>query len=152
MLTDFLQELFNYCFPPDYRACQRDRLKMCKHGNRSVREFVRHLQDLANSVGDITDSQLVHYFWEGAADYLQLDWAKAGFDPESSTFQELEAAAENYERAEQMRKHQKTGHVQSGSRIRSHGQLNNNTLSRDSRNDDNHAQPRQSNAKSSQPP
>ena len=49
------------------------------------------------------DNLLVHFFWDGAQQYIQVGWATAGFDPETSTFDELEAAALNLEHAETLR-------------------------------------------------
>jgi hypothetical protein len=44
-LTTFFQELFNYCFPIDYRSLLRKKFRQCRQDDRRVREFVAELQE-----------------------------------------------------------------------------------------------------------
>jgi len=76
---------------------------MVSQGRYSVREYARHVQDLGNSVGDMPDNLLIHFFWDSTQQYICVGWATVGFNPETSTFDELEAAAINIERAEALR-------------------------------------------------
>ncbi|KAJ6631648.1 hypothetical protein B0H10DRAFT_1938479 [Mycena sp. CBHHK59/15] len=57
---------------------------------------------------DISDRQLVIRFWEGADVAIHLKWAEGGYDPESSTLNELETAAANYQRAFKIKKAQQS--------------------------------------------
>ncbi|TDL28990.1 hypothetical protein BD410DRAFT_698689, partial [Rickenella mellea] len=64
-LPMFLRELFNYCFPPNFRNVRRHRFNECAQRGRTVRDYLRDLQDIANSVGDVSPRQLVIRFWDG---------------------------------------------------------------------------------------
>jgi len=67
--------------------------------NHPVRNYRCDLEELANSVGNITSRDLMIRFWQGTDRYLHVKWAENGFDPEDSTLAELKSSAERYERA-----------------------------------------------------
>ncbi|KZT21629.1 hypothetical protein NEOLEDRAFT_1073240, partial [Neolentinus lepideus HHB14362 ss-1] len=98
-LRRFLEELFNHCFPPDFRTVQRERFLSFQQNGRTVRDFRRRLDELTLSVGHISRRELTLRFWHGADRYLRVRWAEDGFDPEKAKIDELQAAAERYEQA-----------------------------------------------------
>ncbi|RDX47728.1 hypothetical protein OH76DRAFT_1325565, partial [Lentinus brumalis] len=69
------EALFDYCFPPDYKA--------------SVRDFVRKIQHLAVRFPDVTDVQLVHIFWHGVHQHIRLHLIEKGYDPETTKLDRL---------------------------------------------------------------
>ncbi|KIO16366.1 hypothetical protein M407DRAFT_44335, partial [Tulasnella calospora MUT 4182] len=93
-VDSYLQLLFNHCFPIHFRSKMWAKFNRCVQGNRSTREFLRELRTLGNRLPDIGDVQIHLQYWEGSSQYLHVEWAKAGMDPESSTLTELEVAAE----------------------------------------------------------
>ncbi|KAG8915434.1 hypothetical protein FRC02_004520 [Tulasnella sp. 418] len=100
----YLTALFGHCFPPEYRHTLRQRFNKCEQGKRTVREFVRELRSLESKISDINERHLVLRFWYGANAYLRLKWLDNGFDPETSSMDELEREASKYERAEVQRR------------------------------------------------
>lgn len=54
-LDDFIEELFNFCFPANFRTLQRDRFAECRQDGRKVRDWVAELRALAASIGDVSD-------------------------------------------------------------------------------------------------
>ncbi|KAJ7678874.1 hypothetical protein DFH06DRAFT_1315850 [Mycena polygramma] len=106
-LKKFFEALFNHCFPVDFRSIQRKKFQSFAQRGHSIKEYRTDLEVLADSVGDITTRGLVVQFWDGADYEMRRRWAGDGFDPETSTLKELEAAAINYEHALKVEKSQK---------------------------------------------
>ena len=50
-------------------------------GNLSVIDFLRRLQDLADTVGDFDDSDVVLAFWRRCKPYLRAELTRAGHEP-----------------------------------------------------------------------
>lgn len=98
-LDEFLTQLFDHCFPANFRTGQRVRLTKCRQNTRPVRDWTFELRSLADSVGDVPDRQLVLHCWQGSDTYIRKKWAEAGHSPEVSLFDELEAAAERFQEA-----------------------------------------------------
>ncbi|KAF8574982.1 hypothetical protein K439DRAFT_1310689, partial [Ramaria rubella] len=88
-LKKFFEELFNYCFPPNFRSEQRRKLASFVQRELPVRDYARQIRALSNSIGDISEQQLTVYFWNGAQQEIQERWATEKFNPEFSTFSEL---------------------------------------------------------------
>ncbi|KAK7012675.1 hypothetical protein R3P38DRAFT_3364494 [Favolaschia claudopus] len=65
----------------------------------NMREYRTELESLRDSVGDIPTRALIVQFWDGANYEMRHRWANDGYDPETSSLNELEAAALNYEHA-----------------------------------------------------
>jgi len=98
-LAHFLKELFDYCFPTNFRTIQREKFLEFSQRGSAVRDYRRALEELARSVGNISSRDIAIRFWQGTDRYLRVKWAENGFDPEISTIEELEEAAECYKRA-----------------------------------------------------
>ncbi|KAF8585599.1 hypothetical protein K439DRAFT_1343091, partial [Ramaria rubella] len=75
-----------------------------------VWDYARQIRALLNSIGDISERQLTVYFWNGAQQQIQERWATEKFNPEFSTFSELELAAEAFEMALTIRKTVNSNH------------------------------------------
>jgi len=54
-VSEFYTELFNYCFPVDYRMQLRKSLACCHQNDKSVAEYIHELQELFNMIGDIPE-------------------------------------------------------------------------------------------------
>jgi hypothetical protein len=93
-LRRFLEALFNYCFPANFRTMQREKYSQYSQRGHPIRDYRHDLEDLAKSVGDIQPQQLVTRFWFGADMYLRVKWAEARYDPERSTLDELVTSGE----------------------------------------------------------
>ncbi|KAI0045406.1 hypothetical protein FA95DRAFT_1495443, partial [Auriscalpium vulgare] len=98
-LRRFFEALFDHCFPANFRTIQREKYMAFAQKGHPVRNFRHDLEDLADSIGHISKRDFVIRFWNGADRYLRVKWAENGFDPEISTIEQLERAAERYERA-----------------------------------------------------
>ncbi|KAJ6465879.1 hypothetical protein C8R45DRAFT_1173626 [Mycena sanguinolenta] len=64
--------------------------------------YKTELENLADSVGDISERSLIVRFWDGARTTIQKEWAHDGYDPESSSLRQLVSAAVNYEQAQKL--------------------------------------------------
>ncbi|KAF8576871.1 hypothetical protein K439DRAFT_1640169 [Ramaria rubella] len=84
-LKTFFEEIFNYCFLPNFCSEQRKRLTTFVQWDLPVRNYARQIRALANSIGDISERQLTVYFWNGAHRKIQERWATEKFNPEFST-------------------------------------------------------------------
>ncbi|KAF9237210.1 hypothetical protein BU15DRAFT_37603, partial [Melanogaster broomeanus] len=62
-LTEYFESMFDYLFPPDFRMQQRDKFDVCTQEKKSVRDFLRKLKNLADTVGNIDDRDIVLAFW-----------------------------------------------------------------------------------------
>lgn len=103
-LNMFLEALFNYCFPANFRTLQREKHHNYAQRGHPIRDYRRDLEDLAVSVGDISKRHLTIRFWQVADQYIRVKWAEAGLDPETSSLNQLERTAERYEQAMKLRK------------------------------------------------
>ncbi|KAJ7023702.1 hypothetical protein C8F04DRAFT_1304569 [Mycena alexandri] len=99
-LNKLLKALFNHCFPPNFRSIQREKYdRFCQRGH-PIRDYRVELTDLRDSIGDdISERQFIIRFWQGADSRVRIHWAEQGYDRESSTMDELEICAANYETA-----------------------------------------------------
>ncbi|TFK79489.1 hypothetical protein K466DRAFT_579187 [Polyporus arcularius HHB13444] len=94
------EALFDYCFPPDYKASLRYDLEHAEQGEREgVRDFVRKIQHLAIRFPDVTDVQLVHIFWHGVHQHIRLHLIEKGYDPETTKLDRLVKHAVRREKA-----------------------------------------------------
>ncbi|KAG1796007.1 uncharacterized protein HD556DRAFT_1307223 [Suillus plorans] len=80
-LRRFFTELFNHCFPIDFRMKQREKLNRCYQNGKTVREYIYELSELWNMIGDVAERQRTEL------------WKKE-LNPESSSFREVQSAAE----------------------------------------------------------
>ncbi|KAK0471115.1 hypothetical protein IW261DRAFT_1307682, partial [Armillaria novae-zelandiae] len=75
-LDEFLTCLFDHCFPSNFHTGQWTHLSNCRQNSHAVGDCIFELQNLADSVGDILDWQLVLYLWQGVDDYICAKWAE----------------------------------------------------------------------------
>ena len=65
-VSRFYKELFNYCFPVDYRMQLRKTLARCHQNEKSVAEYTHELQDLFNMIGNVSKQDQVLKFWNSS--------------------------------------------------------------------------------------
>ena len=100
-LHKFFTELFNFCFPVDYR--QRMRIKLENHyqkSNQSVSEYVNELEEMLSMVGTMPDDMKTVKLWYGLKTRTQKALWRDGFHPDISTWDEIIAKAEMIEIAD----------------------------------------------------
>ncbi|EUC67730.1 retrotransposon gag protein, partial [Rhizoctonia solani AG-3 Rhs1AP] len=97
------QELFEHCFPFNYKQTLRERFQKAVQGNRSVKDYMRELRLYEKRLGDLAEREVRQRFWDGAHLYIRLKWTENGLNPEDSVLDKMIKTALRYERAEQMR-------------------------------------------------
>ncbi|KAI0370441.1 hypothetical protein BV20DRAFT_1052472 [Pilatotrama ljubarskyi] len=93
-LRDILVEVFNYCFPVDFRQRMRLHLKRVMQGSRPVHEFVHELQELFLMVGYLTEESRVEQLWYGLKPALQSELWRAPLNLSTASWSEVQAEAE----------------------------------------------------------
>ena len=88
-MADFFRELFNSCFPIDFRIKQREKLRRIYQNDRTVREFVSELHELWNLIGDVSKREQVMKLWFGFNSYLQAELWRDKLNPESQPSRRL---------------------------------------------------------------
>ncbi|KAG6905345.1 hypothetical protein DXG01_003326 [Tephrocybe rancida] len=99
-LEDFLRELFNYCFPINYRLKQREKLRRCFQNDKSVTEYVYELEELYTMIGMSDEQEQVIKLWHGLRTSIQKALWKERLNPEISTWEEVSEAAQIIEISE----------------------------------------------------
>ena len=99
-LPQFYQELFDYCFPVDYRMQLRKTLARCHQNDRTVAEYTHELQELFNMIGNVSPPDQVLKFWNGARPAIQKELWKHGLNPELSSWRKVVTQAEIIEISE----------------------------------------------------
>ncbi|EJD33464.1 hypothetical protein AURDEDRAFT_177451 [Auricularia subglabra TFB-10046 SS5] len=120
-MRKFYDELFDHCFPSDFKLMLRKRFAQSTQGSRDVREFARDIQVLSRRFPDIGERQLIQVLWEGVHAYIRSKWFDYGFNIDENSFEQLVSAAEQFEKGERAR----TGvdkHVHVSNRV--HGRAN----------------------------
>ncbi|KIM76333.1 hypothetical protein PILCRDRAFT_12925 [Piloderma croceum F 1598] len=62
-LAAYFEAMFDYLFPATFRMDQRDRFDACTQREMSALDFLRQLQDIADTVGDLDDGDIILGFW-----------------------------------------------------------------------------------------
>ena len=100
-LYKFFTELFNYCFPTDYRQKMRLKLEdLHQKANQPVIEFVYELQELFSMVGAMPAEMKVVKLWYSLNTRTQRALWRDGLHPDSSSWDEVVAKAEVIEIAD----------------------------------------------------
>jgi hypothetical protein len=99
-LRDFYAELFNYCFPVDFRMQMRKTLARCYQNELTVSEYTHQLHELFNMIGDIPDRDKVLKFWNGTRPVIQKGLWRDNLNPEISTWDQVVSQAEIIEISE----------------------------------------------------
>ncbi|KAJ7460474.1 hypothetical protein B0H11DRAFT_1923877 [Mycena galericulata] len=66
-------------------------------GSRKVKDFMQHLQDLANTIGNISEQDLVLAFWRRCDSYLRVEFTRLGYEAEIISLKLLMRIAEREE-------------------------------------------------------
>jgi hypothetical protein len=88
-LKKFFQELFNYCFPVDFRMRQRKVLSRCYQNNQSVKEYASELNELFVTIGFSYKREQVHKLWNGLCPSLQKALWIDKLNPETSSWKRV---------------------------------------------------------------
>ena len=88
-LQEFFEELFNYCFPVDYRMTQRLKLKKCFQNDKRVSAYVHELKELYNMIGAVDKREKVIKLWDGLRSSIQQGLWRDLLNPETSTWEEV---------------------------------------------------------------
>jgi len=99
----FYRDLFEYCFPLNFKRKLRDRFFAMTQGNRPVRDFLRELERLGKRLADVTNKDIAQRFWKGLHGYIRVELAKKGKDSENTSLKKLASRAIQYENAENLR-------------------------------------------------
>lgn len=106
-LTEYFEGLFDYIFPADFRMQQRDKFDAYQQRDMPALDYIRRLQDFADTVGDLDDSDVVLAFWRRCQPYIRAELVRSGFEPSELTVNELESLVTRIERAEKASKETK---------------------------------------------
>ncbi|RDB15248.1 hypothetical protein Hypma_004761 [Hypsizygus marmoreus] len=93
-LKKFFKNLFDYCFPVDFRSQQRKKLLRCYQNDRNVKEYVSELTELFTTIGFISKREKVNKLWYGLRPVLQKALWKERLNPETSKWSTVVRAAE----------------------------------------------------------
>ena len=99
-LHQFYSELFNFCFPIDYRMQLRKNLARCHQNDKSVAEYTHELHELFNMIGDVPERDRVLKFWNGTRSSIQKGLWRDNLNPETSSWDRVVAQAEIIEISE----------------------------------------------------
>ncbi|OBZ62662.1 Retrovirus-related Pol polyprotein from transposon 17.6 [Grifola frondosa] len=107
-------ELFNYCFPVNFRQRMQEKLDAAHQGKRTVREFVYELKGLFLMVGYVPPEYKVRRLWFGLNGPIQAELWRARLTPETASWSEVQEVAEISELAHHasesaLRRGQQTG-------------------------------------------
>ncbi|KAG6825058.1 hypothetical protein H0H92_004977 [Tricholoma furcatifolium] len=96
----FFKELFNECFPVDFRNRQRNKLKDFGQGRHTVKEYVAALRELFTLVGSTNQRDRIVKLFNGFRPSIQQDLYQKGLNPETSLWKRIVKKAEHAELAE----------------------------------------------------
>jgi hypothetical protein len=88
-LQEFFEELYNYCFPVNYRMEQRLTLKRCFQNDKKVSAYVHELEELYNMIGAVDEREKVIKLWYGLQTSIQQGLWRDRLNPETSTWEEV---------------------------------------------------------------
>ena len=134
-LTQFYEELFNYCFPVDYRMQLRRTLARCHQNDKSVAEYTHELSELFNMIGNIPERDQVLKFWNGTRSVIQKGLWRDNLNPETSSWARVVAQAEIIEISENVaerrdRRHGSSSQQGVSSNLNPHGASSNRSKNR----------------------
>ncbi|KAF8666296.1 hypothetical protein RHS04_09692 [Rhizoctonia solani] len=96
--------LYKYCFPPDFKEEVRRQYNQKRQGDLSVQDYFAKLARLCCRLRDIDNRQHVLRIWEGAAQYIKVEWALKYMQPETTDIDTLQEAALAAERAHKIKR------------------------------------------------
>jgi hypothetical protein len=93
-IRTFFRDLFNHCFPPDFRSTLRERLFQCTQGNRRVRDYVHELIELFTLLGEDNERTQVIHLWDGLRANIREALLTQRYHKETSSWDEVVDMAE----------------------------------------------------------
>lgn len=130
-LSTFFSDLFNYCFPVNFRTIQRQKLESCRQHGRSVRDFASHLNELFMTVGYTDKRERVNKLWFGLRPDIQRALWKDKLNPDTSSYESVLYAAELNEIANSvMQENRRDSQYKRGHNNREHEHFSNYRRSR----------------------
>ncbi|KAG8689816.1 hypothetical protein FRC11_000408 [Ceratobasidium sp. 423] len=84
------QELFEHCFPFNYKQTLRERFHKAMQGNRSIKDFMHELRLYDKRLGDLAEREVHQRLWDGVQLYIRLKWTKNGMNPEDKQMRKEE--------------------------------------------------------------
>ncbi|KIN94591.1 hypothetical protein M404DRAFT_72741, partial [Pisolithus tinctorius Marx 270] len=99
-LSDFFTELFNYCFPIDFRMRQQGKLQLCYQNSKTVKNYLFELNEIWMMIGEMDECTKVHKFWSGLCKEIQCNLWKEKLNPEVLTLKKVVASAKILEIAQ----------------------------------------------------
>ncbi|KIM36975.1 hypothetical protein M413DRAFT_77523, partial [Hebeloma cylindrosporum] len=99
-LNEFYTELFNFCFPINYRMQLRKKLDRTFQNEKSMSDYSHELEELFNMIGSIDEREQVVKFWKGSKTSIQRALWRDGLNPDISSWNEVVSHAEIVEISE----------------------------------------------------
>ncbi|PPR06350.1 hypothetical protein CVT26_004624 [Gymnopilus dilepis] len=99
-LDRFFSELFNYCFPIDYRMQMRKKLEKANQHDKTVTTYVYELEEMFNMLGSIPEMDRVIKLWYSLRPSIQRALWRDGYNPEVSSWNDVIRQAEIIEISE----------------------------------------------------
>jgi len=117
-LDKFFVELFNYCFPPDFRLRQRSKLNDFEQKHLHVSEYAAELLVMFCTIGSSTKREHIEKLWNGLRPELQQVLWRENLEPQHSTWKQVLRVAECHEIADRIiaNDKQSTGNGTNGSK------------------------------------
>ena len=101
-LEEFYTELFNFCFPINYRMEMRKKLDRLFQKEKSVNEYAFELEEIFNMIGGYSKRDKVIKLWNGFRRPIQAALWNDKLNPEISSWRKVLVAAEIIEIAEKV--------------------------------------------------
>lgn len=98
-LQQFYNGMFDYLFPVSFREDQRDIFDTTHQGNMPGLTYLRHLEDLADTIGDLEEQDIVRAFTRRAKASIRGQLAMMGYRAEDLTLATLEILIVRIEKA-----------------------------------------------------
>ena len=96
----FFKELFDYCFPIDFKMQTRKKLACCSQGEHTITEYSHELQELFKMIETVSEQDQVLWFWNGVKPEIQSGLWRAHLNLEISSWDEVLAQAKIIEISE----------------------------------------------------
>ncbi|KAF5334544.1 hypothetical protein D9611_013826 [Ephemerocybe angulata] len=101
-VSRFFEELFNECFPVNFKELQRERLDTLKQGKSDIKGYMARLDELYLVNGIRRQRDKARFFFKGLHDELKKRLRSKGLSPESSDYGRIVRKAQNFELAIKM--------------------------------------------------
>ncbi|KAL0948951.1 hypothetical protein HGRIS_009056 [Hohenbuehelia grisea] len=96
-LQKFFLKLYDHCFPPNFRQLQRDRLKGCKQGRRTVGDYMGELNELFMSIGSISKREQAVKYCDGLNPKIYAQLLVENLHAETTSLKRLHRRAQALE-------------------------------------------------------